>query len=133
MRGEPEVRNCFQCGVSLSGDSGKAGTLLVNDYPHEGFRTAQPGRNGGVRPWQPKIEFVSGRAAGHLRLCRSAAEGAAIPQAEQRTARHHTPLPGKGHGYEPGAGNAPDCRLDEDATGPAAASATAGLSTALHG
>jgi hypothetical protein len=37
MRDEPEMRNCFQCEVSLNMSQAKKGILLVNDYSHEEF------------------------------------------------------------------------------------------------
>ena len=35
MRDEPEMRNCFQCEVSLNMSQAKKGILLVNAYSHE--------------------------------------------------------------------------------------------------
>src|ERR1035441_3154828 len=54
MRDEPEMRNCFQCEVSLNMSQAKKGILLVNDYSHEEFGTAELGRDAGIRPGAPR-------------------------------------------------------------------------------
>src|ERR1017187_8182170 len=58
MRDEPEMRNCFQCEVSLNMSQAKKGILLVNDYSHEEFGTAELGRDAGIGPGQPEVNLV---------------------------------------------------------------------------
>src|ERR1039457_5877449 len=66
MRDEPEMRNCFQCEVSLNMSLAKKGILLVNDYSHEEFGTAELGRDAGIRPGQPEVNLVPRRSSSHL-------------------------------------------------------------------
>src|ERR1039458_89522 len=80
MRDEPEMRNCFQCEVSLNMSQAKKGILLVNDYSHEEFGTAELGRDAGIRPGQPEVNLVPRRSSSHLWFYRGSAEGPAVPR-----------------------------------------------------
>src|ERR1017187_6383699 len=84
MRDEPEMRNCFQCEVSLNMSQAKKGILLVNDYSHEEFGTAELGRDAGIRPGQPEVNLVPRRSSSHLWFYRGSAEGPAGTDAPRR-------------------------------------------------
>src|ERR1035441_7312407 len=86
-RDEPEMRNCFQCEVSLNMSQAKKGILLVNDYSHEEFGTAELGRDAGIRPGQPEVNLVPRRSSSHLWFYRGSAEGPAVPALEPRSTR----------------------------------------------
>jgi hypothetical protein len=104
----------------------------MNDNSHEQFGAAEPCRNGGVREDQPASELVGSGACGRLRVDRAGAEGASVPPAEQRTTRDRETLSGQSDRTEPGAVDATDPALDEDAADRAEAGAAPELPSALH-
>src|ERR1022692_4291115 len=112
MRDEPEMRNCFQCEVSLNMSQAKKGILLVNDYSHEEFGTAELGRDAGIRPGQPEVNLVPRRSSSHLWFYRGSAEGPAVPALEPRSTRRGASVPDEGQRIEPGPDHAAHRRLD---------------------
>src|ERR1019366_4396772 len=83
---QPELSTyrIVQCGVSLNMSQAKKGILLVNDYSHEEFGTAELGRDAGIRPGQPEVNLVPRRSSSHLWFYRGSAEGPAVPALEPR-------------------------------------------------
>src|ERR1039458_719093 len=113
MRDEPEMRNCFQCEVSLNMSQAKKGILLVNDYSHEEFGTAELGRDAGIGPGQPEVNLVPRRSSSHLWFYRGSAEGPAVAA------------------LEPRLDHAAHRRLDADAAGAETTTPTAQFSPAV--
>src|ERR1039458_6501147 len=112
MRDEPEMRNCFQCEVSLNMSQAKKGILLVNDYSHEEFGTAELGRDAGIGPGQPEVNLVPRRSSSHLWFYRGSAEGPVVPALEPRSTRRGAPFLAKGNGFRPGHDTPALRRLD---------------------
>src|ERR1035437_3395525 len=131
MRDEPEMRNCFQCEVSLNMSQAKKGILLVNDYSHEEFGTAELGRDAGIRPGQPEVNLVPRRSSSHLWFYRGSAEGPAVPALEPRSTRRGASVPDEGQRIEPGPDHAAHRRLDADAAGAETTTPTAQFSPAV--
>src|ERR1022692_4950099 len=117
MRDEPEMRNCFQCEVSLNMSQAKKGILLVNAYSHEEFGTAELGRDAGIRPGQPEVNLVPRRSSSHLWFYRGSAEGPAVPALEPRSTRRGASVPDEGQRIEPGTDHAAHRSLDAGAAG----------------
>src|ERR1035441_7594730 len=117
MRDEPEMRNCFQCEVSLNMSQAKKGILLVNDYSHEEFGTAELGRDAGIRPGKPEVNLVPRRSSSHLWFYRGSAEGPAVPALEPRSTRRGASVPDEGQRIEPSPDDAAQRRVEEDAAG----------------
>src|ERR1017187_10532553 len=117
MRDEPEMRNCFQCEVSLNMSQAKKGILLVNDYSHEEFGTAELGRDPGIRPGQTEVNLVPRRSSSHLWFYRGSAEGPAVPALEPRSTRRGASVTDEGQRIEPGPDHAAHRPLDADAAG----------------
>src|ERR1035437_6574068 len=131
MRDEPEMRNCFQCEVSLNMSQAKKGILLVNAYSHEEFGTAELGRDAGIRPGQPEVNLVPRRSSSHLWFYRGSAEGPAVPALEPRSTRRGASVPDEGQRIEPGPDHAAHRRLDADAAGAETTTPTAQFSPAV--
>src|ERR1035438_3751544 len=131
MRDEPEMRNCFQCEVSLNMSQAKKGILLVNDYSHEEFGTAELGRDAGIRPGQPEVNLVPRRSSSHLWFYRGSAEGPAVPALEQRSTRRGASVPDEGQRIEPSPDHAAHRRLDAGAAGAETTTPTAQFSPAV--
>src|ERR1022692_376075 len=131
MRDEPEMRNCFQCEVSLNMSQAKKGILLVNDYSHEEFGTAELGRDAGIGPGQPEVNLLPRRSSSHLWFYRGSAEGPAVPALEPRSTRRGASVPDEGQRIEPGPDHAAHRRLDADAAGAETTTPTAQFSPAV--
>src|SRR5690348_7066883 len=124
MRDEPEMGIRFQYEMSLRSRAGKGGILLVNDHQHAEPGTAEPGRDGRIRPGQSGIEDSGRGSASDLQFRREAATSARFTAAEPEPAWHRAGLLAEGDRVESGTSQPVDPAVDEDASG-AAQTATA--------